>query len=112
MAFHVGQQVVCIDDNPNDGLTWCKGSSPKIGEIYTIRGFLISPSDGGIPCVRLHEIINRCFRHGVWYENCGYALYRFRPLIEKKTDTGMAILKKIASDVTKKQIIPIKEDAN
>lgn len=82
MNFRVGQRVVCVDASPRRF-----PSSPLvIGEIYTITG--IFPN---FPSVTVAEARGLNCRGDFWAD-------RFRPLVERKTDTGMAILKSILAD--------------
>lgn len=83
MNFRVGQKVVCVLEP-----LMCNPKHLKKGEVYTIsKAGLISPSTGE-PLVALKE-------HG----DQGYFARRFRPLVERKTDTGIAILKSILDEV-------------
>src|SRR3954462_11806790 len=91
MAFRVGQKVVCV--NPKI-LVHPDKSSPALvlNGIYTIRQLGIFPD--GQPGMTLNEI------HGLPFPgNCfgewAFHTTRFRPVIERKTDTGMAILRKL-----------------
>lgn len=95
MSFHVGQRVVCIDDGPglNPIGPLCKG------QIYTIRGFSNDPRDPELG-VYLEEILNLHPFHGV---EINYRASRFRPVIERSTETGMAILRKVADDAAKRK---------
>lgn len=119
MNFHVGQKVVCINDKEMhksgeiigfyQGRPIVKAGTMdglKKGAIYTIRALDLDCLDKR-PIVFLHEIIRpkwECIPH---QPEAGYCATRFRPLIEKSTETGMAILRKIADDISNK----IKEKA-
>lgn len=98
MNFRVGQKVVCVDASyPDDALN----PSPLVlNAIYTIKKILPQNFFGHFG-VQLNEI--ECpeelfylpaFRHT-----------RFRPLVEKKTDAGMAILKSILEDAENYKVI-------
>ena len=88
MNFRVGQKVVCVLEPTINPLSLIKG------EVYTIsEAGLISPSTGE-PLVVLKE-------HG----SQGYWARRFRPLVERKTDTGIAILKSILEDAENYKVI-------
>ncbi len=92
--FHIGQKVVCVDETPvkpdytMDGLTK--------GHTYTIRwiGKYTHPLDGlgQNITVRLEEL---CRKPSPIGSDVPFLARRFRPLIEKSTETGMAILRKI-----------------
>lgn len=92
--FRVGQKVVCVDDSPTQ-THFIKPTGPNVvaGRIYTIRG---SELQGRRRCVFLYEIKlrNRIRVDGQGTE-IGFRTSRFRPLVERKTDTGMAILKSL-----------------
>ena len=107
--FHIGQKVVCIDDRI--GYFTLKRTLTK-GQIYTIRGFDNFCVDAlGI---HLEEVILPNYpKDSLWpdQEMC-YRASRFRPVITKSTDAGMAILKKIAADQSKKQVVPITESVD
>lgn len=100
MAFRTGQEVVCIDDQSRlgrshletDGITRI-GS----GSVYKVS---ISTTRDGFAAVHLVGIRRP---HGQAY----YA-DRFRPLMRKSTDIGMAILTEILDRETIKDDKPIK----
>lgn len=113
MAFHVGQKVVCVldftDKSPTDarmmpGLGWLD-NGPKRGAVYTIRS--ISTDEDGC-YIRLAEILNpeRNYLYGRMEPM--FTIKRFRPLAEKKTETGMAILQEILNRETITDSLPIK----
>lgn len=88
--FRIGQKVVCVDDRPREFY-----QQPTLlvkGQIYTIRGFTESPIDGA--GLLLEEIIINAkpFTNG---QERGYLPRRFRPAVERKTDTGFSILEEI-----------------
>ena len=85
MAFHVGQKVVCVDVT---GLAPGPWKYPKKGGIYTVDGY--GPHWSGRCGVILREIQNNF--DGVMQP---FKPHRFRPLINKSTETGMAILREI-----------------
>ena len=90
--FHVGQKVVCITD-----MSWCIHNPNYRGEtipvkdgVYTVRSFATDVF--GRDCMLLHEIINehRCYIEGVL--ECAFDVNHFRPIIERKNESGMSIL--------------------
>ncbi len=97
MSFHVGQKVVCVDDRlPSDKGPW----RVVLNAVYTIREF--DDEDPLSPIgVVLEEV--RCGIPDGWKKEGGWRMNRFRPLIERSTDTGMAILRKVADDASKKR---------
>lgn len=91
IQFHVGQKVVFVDEA---GLTTRERKIalygikyPDVSGTYIVREVLIWD---GRPCIRLCEITNP----KVLYENEGeseqaFAAWRFRPVIERKTDISI-----------------------
>lgn len=86
MRFHVGQKVVCVDDDPEGH----PGLFPVAGQIYTIRwvGMFFNPwFKTNKFCVHLIEInrpagnLTRCV--------VPYRASRFRPVVERKTDISI-----------------------
>lgn len=76
MTFHSGMKVVCVDD---DDQSCSKGDrSVRLGAIYTIREAF---DFFGEAAVRLEEIMNPKDR--------AYHAYRFRPIVERKTDISI-----------------------
>lgn len=102
MAFHVGQKVVCVDDAKHpefhlpgwmyygdlDGLTK--------GRIYTVRSVYNDPYSHRL-CISLEEINRKAMfsNDPDYHHSDGFWSGRFRPVVEKSTDTGMAILRKL-----------------
>lgn len=104
MSFHVGQKVVCVDNGeraqgPNHHRLI--SSYLEIGTTYTIRKI----SNRKLALVWLRGV-NRAgpYNGGIWGDG-GFFSDRFRPLIERSTDTGMAILRKVADDASKKRVL-------
>lgn len=85
MSFHIGQRVVCINDQMDGGATrWKDATYPVFGQIYTVRGMAVLP--GGL-ILRLEEII--CPTFGRDNEEAGFGADHFRPVIERKTDISV-----------------------
>lgn len=86
--FRIGQRVVCVDD----GTPFPTVSSPLTkGNVYTVRATDDRPHSKG-QAIALAEIrveASAPLLTGFFYSS------RFRPVIERKTDTGMAILREI-----------------
>lgn len=91
MAFKIGQKVVCVDNAPSWG-TVSEMDGLEIGIVYTIRDFIAHQATGEIG-IRLCEI-RRKVSGADQYEQ-PYWHRRFRPVIERKTETGMAVLREI-----------------
>lgn len=101
--FRVGQKVVCVDDCfPSTHL-----ALPVRGAVYTVRE-IVPDWFPGRTALRLEEIINP---ETPWSDltmsEVAFNARRFRPLVEKKTDTGMSILTQILRDVENN--MPVKE---
>lgn len=98
--FHVGQQVVCIDDSQwrRDVVARWGIALPSKGSVYTVCEILIGPSSGE-PCIRLEEIVNPLCDFA---EGRGEAMFKaryFRPV--RKTDISIFTA----------MLNPVKEDA-
>lgn len=107
MTFHVGQRVVCVDDNWPIGQCICDEEAfpLKIGAVYTVRDL---DSKKTYLRIRVHEFIrqNPCGfeRHYDW----PFRATRFRPLEEKPE--RIAIFREIARGITEgRPIIPDNE---
>jgi hypothetical protein len=104
--FHIGQKVVCVDDtyeHPNWSFV---PNRPVAGEVYTIRGF--STDHEGNERLILEELNNPIIEWMVaGFAEGSFPSRRFRPLLEKKTDTGMALLKEILERETVKDPTPV-----
>lgn len=96
MTFYVGQKVVCVDATVSRGFHWDKGESPCEGTIYTISR--ISRDEDGEIILSFFELQRTLRSIRIYGENVGYWSNRFRPLIERSTETGMGILRKVADD--------------
>jgi hypothetical protein len=111
MTFRVGEQVVCVDASPT---SYGGRRDLHDGAVYTIRknGRLSDcrwhrPAPDG-PAVWLCEFARTpCPETGI--ADLPFRADRFRPLIERKTETGVAILKQIARDVTERKPVKISE---
>lgn len=88
--FRVGQKVMCVDADCMDNIL--EGIPARIveGAIYSVTW---CGQWKGKTCVRLAGIIRN--REEPHYKNWPFAAYRFRPIVEKSTDAGMAILREI-----------------
>lgn len=101
MNFRVGQRVVCVNDGavrgiPYTGGPWDKGEEIRNGEVYTVTRVYVF---AGHPSLWLKEVCRSKASRRWCGEDVGYLASRFRPLVEKKTDAGMAILKTILDEV-------------
>lgn len=109
MTFRVGQKVVCIDDSSTDpairaslqrdGMVW-----PIKGTIYTVRWIgCWHFRDQYHPAVRLIEIVNPII---AWSDGTADELAfissRFRPLIERRSQTDISFALDILDKVNGK----------
>ena len=94
MNFRVGQKVVCVDASSTS--TRGKDFELQKGRIYTVRW---TGTYEEMVCIRLEEITKRSREAANPVRDMPFRATRFRPLVEKKTDAGMAILKSILDDV-------------
>lgn len=96
MTFHVNQKVVCVETWNLNGEGHGHEIGPVKGVIYTIKeiGVGLSPRCPDTTAVRLIEIVNPAvaYREGVYEPS--FKATRFRPLVIKSTETGMAILRR------------------
>lgn len=91
MAFHVGQKVVCVDASPSSYY----GPTPlKVDAVYTVLRVIFAPDDP-IPGLFVAEVKASA--------PFGFKSERFRPAVERGTETGMAILRKAADDAGKRK---------
>lgn len=103
MSFHIGQKVVCVDDewDSKDGEI-----EPVMNHVYTVRD--LGDGDEEFPCIRLVEIVNPpVFYTCDGMAECSWADDQFRPL-EEKPDS-IELFREIARGVSNGK--PIIEDA-
>ena len=96
--FRVGQKVVRVSSSSGDarGIAVAKKynhSAPCLGEICTVRSINIWPFSTIITLVEHDNSHIQAALH-LPYEP-GFNARCFRPVVKGKTDTGMAILKKL-----------------
>lgn len=107
--FHVGQEVVCVDDSPVEVLdkfdggyvTRCSARPLVAGRIYTITGILAPSAKDyyrniGNRCsavVQLQEVVNPLDESG------GFAAERFRPVQRKQLPESLTRLLDLPKDV-------------
>lgn len=97
MTFYVGQKVVCVNDAIEPWrVPWKLPKKPNLGGlskgvVYSVRRVGLYR---GVRCLWLAEIVRPEYAPG--YGEVGFGQHRFRPLVEKGTDKGVALLKKIA----------------
>lgn len=98
MNFHVGQKVVCIDaPGPKNDFERRLMIFAQKGAVYTIRSMLPAGDEIGLRffeirnpevfCFDVQQVLEPAFRASL-----------FRPLIERSTETGMAVLRQILAD--------------
>ena len=104
--FYVGQKVVCIDNTPQpNSLDFGDGERPLVGNIYTITFIFKDIATGSnVLCFHLAEIRRDNLSREMWdNEDIGYGAFRFKPLIEKKTD--ISIFKALINPVNHKELV-------
>jgi hypothetical protein len=83
MNFQVGQKVACVKNG-----SWCDNRDRLVlGEVYTIRRLVVD--DDGDLIFQLHEIQRSPEARQFWGDDVGYAAFRFRPVVERKTDISI-----------------------
>lgn len=80
----VGAKVVCVDNAPHPGTGWPDNDQPEIGTVYTIVSFGVNPI--GEAALYLAEICRGPRTVAHYGYDTGYALRRFRPLVDQQTD--------------------------
>lgn len=103
MSFHVGQKVVGVN-SPKLAKANVVGMHDIAGKVFTVRE--IAPEylpAHGMVGIRVEEIRGDLVRFkGALFEPA-FLAHSFRPLQERSTETGMAILRKVADDASKKR---------
>lgn len=85
MAFYPGQKIICIDADSGRG-DWF-GDGPVKGQVYTFKRY--SRDNKGFEVIHLYEL-ERCEgAKRLWGPNAGYGAFRFRAIVEKKTDISV-----------------------
>lgn len=102
MSFHVGQKVVCVDA---DQTRWDGIVELIKGQVYTIRwiGTYVVPEwgdgwDTDEVCVKLAEVPRRhdgALPHDRRADDMPFRVARFRPVIERKRKTDIAIFNRL-----------------
>lgn len=86
MAFYVGQKVVCVNAESTPGREWLDAELLVENAVYSVREIRWNPVTNR-PNLLLNEIRRNQETNRVQF--FGYAPYRFRPLVEKKTDISI-----------------------
>lgn len=100
--FFVGQKVVCVNNDPctkRSPNAWWNGDRPTLGQIYTIKRIILDWESYEI--VHLVELDRSETAKERFGPDVGYGSYRFRPLIERKTD--ISIFTQILDSVKSKE---------
>lgn len=84
--LHHGQEVICINDNPNEPpnskLWFGNLDGLKAGNHYTVKDIYIDYRHNMV-CITINEIYRGLSPYG---NELGYFAFRFKPIIKKKTD--------------------------
>lgn len=94
MNFRIGQKVVCVKRGQWSVVLYGE-TVPEFGKIYTVRGFDPYLDAGGSAGIFLEEIVNPPHQYRNAYGEASFCVTKFRPVIERKTEVGMAILREI-----------------
>jgi hypothetical protein len=94
-VFHTGQKVVCVEAPRKRSLLWTQ--YPVEGAIYTIRKCWMGDRD---MVVLLNELKNPIGPKG---ERTFWA-HRFRPVQERSTEAGVAMLRKLLNTKQRKLV--------
>lgn len=105
-----GNKVVCVDDRwPSPGRSEYGACPLEVGAIYSVLAIISGKGlgcDGALlddaPTAVIQGVPNKSVLSGL---EVGWDVRRFRPLVTKSTETGMAMLKAILHGA------PVKEDA-
>jgi|RhiMethySRZTD1v2_1073278.scaffolds.fasta_scaffold2193823_2 hypothetical protein len=90
MSFHIGQQVVCVNDRFSRDMRWRRTvrNFPILKGIYTIREIHVA---GPLTGFCFHEIANPCTWFAAGFGEPAFNSRNFRPV---KT-TSIAVFKKL-----------------
>lgn len=105
MSFHVGQKVVCVDDKKRTTAGFNRLTVRLVnGQIYEIRD--VGLTNSGSLGLRVHGAVLSgefgCYSLGP-FQDAFWDAGRFRPVQTRSTETGIAILRKVADDASKKR---------
>ena len=87
--FHLGQKIVCVGQITP---THYQETLPVVGQTYVVRDLFENGIGKG---VRLNEILNKENLYTDGLMEAAFNIKKFRPVIEKSTDAGMAVLNEI-----------------
>lgn len=92
--WKAGMKASCVNGAPRKGRHWA-GPRPIDGETYTVSRVFngIDRANGGRATMLFLEELGD---NNGW----GYLASRFRPIVSRSTDTGMALLREIADRET------------
>lgn len=88
--WYVGQKVVCINDSPfpsDEDIKWGETEAIYIDEIYTLKS-IHHDLDGAL-VFHLFEVERDRESRDQFSHLVGYGTWRFRPLLNKKTDISV-----------------------
>lgn len=81
MTFHVGQKVVCVDNQADPGRRWISNIQPEMGRVYTVSRFSSERTYHDHGLLSLVELGTRCL----------YRASRFRPLTDQKKSVSFTM---------------------
>jgi len=87
--FKVGQKVVCVNVDPSrPGRMWVVSEAPSLGRVYTIADMWKDQVINEI-VFDFIELSRSDFAVVLKGRKLGYGSWRFRPVVERKTDISI-----------------------
>jgi hypothetical protein len=97
MSFHVGQQVVCVNDRFSRDMRWRRTvrNFPVLNSIYTIREIHV---EGPLVGFCFHEILNPYTRFAAGFGEPAFNSRNFRPV----RTTNIEVFKRLLAPTSTK----------
>ena len=94
MSFHIGQQVVCVNDCFSPRPYWRQAvrAFPRVGSIYTIREIC---EEDGLVGFMFEEIVNRRAHFKSGYDEPAFNSRNFRPVRK----TSIEVFRKLLAPI-------------
>lgn len=93
--WHVGMQVVCVNNRCSFGLSWAPGEEIYEGLIYTIKAIRVFDDE---LVLDLLEVSRHDIARIIWGDDVGYGAWRFRPVRKTSIDCFLEILNKTPTE--------------
>jgi len=84
--FRTGQKIICVDAAARPFRSWGQTESLSEGRVYTVRAAFMRK---GTPTLWLDEVERDARARVQWGDDVGYGAWRFRPVVERKTDISI-----------------------